>query len=431
MSRCIYNGKRLIPCPLITLNKTFNRLDDGTLLGSTWEGTINGKIVTHMGSPNKNKVFWTLGGFPPDDTVTTDEKLGVIFRKQEAIRELFSEDGYLLEFQSLDGSAPMKCNPRITGITFAEGPWFNVCDYTITFEADTIYINGTVLGEDSNRFQVKSAGETWQIETNEDAVEYEGARTYRLTHDVNAQGKRIFNPDGSVGSGAWERAKEYVVSKLGYDTLMLSGSNVKDLPSYYNAYNHVRSENIDEAGGSYSVTETWFLASGTATEDFNISCSSSSDTSLLSVTIDGTITGLELRDSNMGLVSSKYSGALLKFNSISGVIYSRAQNYAGRNLNIIPLQSTVGKSPNAGSITYSYQYNDRPSNLLPNSLSEIFTVQDSFDNDIIAIIPVPGRARGPVLQDIGTKTERTRSVNVEIVLPIPTGSLTQRYEASP
>jgi hypothetical protein len=212
---------------------------------------------------------------------------------------------------------------------------------------------------------------------------------------------------------------------------MLSGSNVKDLPSYYNAYNHVRSENIDEAGGSYSVTETWFLASGTATEDFSISCNSSSDTSLLSVTIDGTITGLELRNSNIGLISSKYSGALLKFNSISGVIYSRAQNYAGRNLNVIPLQSTIGKSPNAGSITYSYQYNDRPSNLLPDSLSEIFTVQDSFDNDIIAIIPVPGRIRGPVLQDIGTKTERTRSVNVEIVLPIPTGNLAQRYAATP
>lgn len=431
MSKCIYNGKRLIPCPFITLNKTFERQDDGTLIGTTWQGTIRGKIISYMGSPDKSGNFWALGGFPPDDTVTQDEKLGAIFRKQEAIRELFSEDGYLLEFQSLDGSAPMKCNPRITGITFDEGNWVNTCDYSITFDADIIYLNGGVLGEDANTYFIKSAGETWQIETNEDQVEDIGLRTYRLTHEVQAQGKRIFNGDGSVSMPAWNRAKEYVIARLGFDQLIISGSSIKDLPDYYNAYNHVRSESIDENAGNYSVTETWLLSSGTATEDFSISCNSSLDSSLTSVTIDGTIVGLESRDSNMRMVSSKYSGALLKFESVSGIIYSRARNYSGKNLNYRPLQSTISKSPNAGSLTYSYQYDDRPANLLSNSLSEIFTVQDSFDNDIIAIIPVPGRSRGPVLQDIETKTERTRSISVEIVMPIPSGGLSERYNANP
>jgi hypothetical protein len=431
MSKCIYNGKRLIPCPFITLNKTFERLDDGTLIGTMWQGTIRGKILSHMGSPNRNGSFWIFGGFPPDDVVDVEEKLGAIFRKQEAIRSLFSEDGYLLEFQSLDGSAPMKCNPRITGITFEEGDWFTVCNYSITFDADIIYVNGGILGEDLNTYFIKSGGETWQIETNEDQVEDIGLRTYRLTHEVQAQGKRIFNPDGTISMPAWHRAKEYVVARLGFDPLILSGSSVKDLPDYYNGYNHVRSESIDENGGSYSVTETWLLSSGTAIEDFSISCSETLESSLTLVTIDGTITGLESRNSNMGLTISKYSGALLKFDSVSGTIYSRACNYSGKNLNYKPLQSTFTRSPNAGSLTYSYQYDDRPSNLIGNSLSEVFSVQDSFDNDVIAIIPVPGRAKGPILQDIGTKTERIRNVNVEIVMPIPSGNLAERYSSTP
>ena len=440
MSKCLYDGKRLIPCPFVTLNKTFDRLNDGTLIGTTWQGTIRGTIVSYMGSPDKNKNFWDLGGFPPDDVVSVDERLGAIFRKQEAIRELFSEDGHLLEFQSLDGSAPMKCNPKITGITFDEGPWFNTCGYSITFETDIIYVNGAALGEDNDlyRYFIKTAGESWQLETNEDQLNAPGLPTYRLTHEVSAEGKRVFNPDGSVSSGAWEMAKQYVMSRIGFDRGAISGSAIPYLrgsddllPSYYGGYNHVRSENVDKNGGSYSVTESWILSSGTAIEDFNISLSNTSDSSLTSVTIDGTITGFEIKNNNMGLIQSKYSGASLMFSSVSGAIYQRARNYSGKNLNVIPLQSSTTKSPIAGLITYSYQYNDRPANLIAGSLSEIFTVQDSFDNDVIAIIPVPGRIRGPVLQDIGTKTERTRTVSVEIVMPTPSGNLLQRYSNSP
>lgn len=249
----------------------------------------------------------------------------------------------------------------------------------------------------------------------------------------------MFNPDGSVSSGAWEMAKQYVSSRLGFDRGAISGSAIPYLrgsdnllSQSYGGYNHVRSENIDKNGGSYSVTESWILSSGTAIEDFNISSSSSSDSNLVSVTIDGSITGFEIKNpSSMLLTQSKYSGASIMFSSVSGAVYQRARNYSGKNLNVIPLQSTVSKSPIAGLITYSYQYNDRPANLIAGSLSEIFTVQDSFGNDVIAIIPVPGRVRGPVLQDIGTTTETTRTVSVEIVMPTPSGDLKQRYANSP
>ena len=431
MSRCMYNGARLIPCPFISLSKNFIRTGDGTPIGVLWEGTITGKIVTHMGSPDHNGDFWTAGGYPANETVSDTAKLGAIFRKQEAIRKLFAEDGHLLEFQSADGTAPMKCNPRITGITFTDGQWYNTCDYTITFETDMIYVNGSSLGEDSFPDYIKDSKESWQFDTNEDITQDESTRTYRVTHEVSAEGKRIFKPDGTIEKTAYTRAREYVEKKLGFDDTILSNSNLNDMPSGLNRYNYVRSESIDESVGSYSVTETWILATEAATESFNISEQYSIDTGLYTVSIDGQIDGLETRDDEMDIVKSKYENALAKYNSIVNNIYTRAVSYTGRALHTTPVSTNVTISPNQGSISYSREYNTRQSNIVTGSLSESFTVQDSLGNDVIAIIPIPGRAKGPILQNIFTKTEKSRTVTAEIVMPIPSGTLIQRYNSSP
>lgn len=427
----MYNGKRLIPCPLVTLSKNYQRTDDGQLIGTSWTGTINGTIVTHKGSPNSSGTFWTLGGYPADETVGDTSKLGIIFRKQEAIRELFSEDGHMLEFQSADATPPMKCNPRITGITFEEGPWYNTCSYSISWEADVIYVNGTVYGEDSFSFYIDSASEEWQLETNEDQVEDIGLRTYRLSHTLRAKGKRIFNDDGSVSMEAWERAREWVLPRLGLDTNYLASSGVRDLPDYYQGYNHVRSETIGEVGGDYSVTENWLIASGGALEEFDISTRTSSETSLSTVTIDGRITGLETRNADMELTTSKYANALNRFTVVQPLIITRAENYSQKSLNILPINSTIGRNPNNGTISYSYEYNDRPSNLISGALSETITIQNSYNADVIAVIPIPFRARGPILQNIGTKKERSRTLTIEAVMPIPSGSITERLNAMP
>lgn len=431
MSRCIYNGQRLIPCPFVTITKTFERSEDTTKLGTLWQGTINGTIVTHKGSPDSSGNFWTLGGYPADEAVGDLSKLGVIFRKQEAIRELFSEDGHMLEFQSADATPPMKCNPRITNITFQEGPWYNTCIYNISFEADIIYVNGTVLGEDNYDYFINSASEEWQLETNEDQVEDIGLRTYRLTHNIRVQGKKIYNDDGTISMEAWERGRDWALPRLGMNTAFINSSGVRDMPSYYGGYNHVRNETIGIMDGTYSVTENWILASGGAIEEFDISTRTSVENSLTSVTIDGRITGLETRDADMQLITSKYANASSKFSAISPSIITRASSYSGKNLNVIPLNTTIGRNPNNGTISYSYEYNDRPSNLISGALTESITIQDSKGIDVIAIIPIPFRAQGPILQDIGTKREKTRTLTVEAVMPVPSGTILQRYNAQP
>lgn len=426
MSKVSYNGARIIPSPRVSLTKSYQTTGDGQKIGSLWQITITGKVLAYMGSPTAGNGLgadvgdlWEFSGYPSGETFSDSQRLGAIIRKQQQIRGLFSEDGHMFEVQGDDGLTTLRANIRINSISFPEqGPvqWFNDFDFTVDAEADIIYMNGTLLGEDDFTSYISSANETWQLETVEEAEGINLPRTYRLSHTVSATGKRFYDDTGTLIKQAFEQARDWVIPKLGLDSYYLSSSGVKDLPDYYQGFNHVRSENIDELGGEYSVTETWLLASGTATEDFTITTTTSLQDGLTNVSINGTINGLELRNSNMELTSSKYDNASTKFNSVSGVLLSRAQTYSGKTLNIEPLSSSIGKNPITGVITYTYDYNDRPSNFISSARSESIEIIDDFGGSIIAAISVPYRSYGPVLQDMGTKKESTRTLNLEIVL---------------
>lgn len=431
MTTFSYNGNKIIPAPRLSLTKVILRTSDGQKLGAYWEGSIVGELVAFAGSPDSDGIFWTLSGYPPNENVISNGRLGSLLRKQEALRQLFSVDGKSLEVQSADGSAPMKMNPRITGISFPDGQWFNTTPYTINFVTDFIYINGVPDGEDDDEL-VSDASESWSVETDESILEGPGLRTYRLTHSVSATGRRVFNENGDLLSGIqpYQWAKRYVTNRLGIDyTVPFSGNMY--IPDYFSGYNHARNENLDELAGSYSVSESWILASGTAVEEFSVSSRTSAVDGLLSVTIDGNITGFEQRSSNLNLVSTKYSNAETKFSQISGSIFTRAQTYINTDLNIIPLSTTIGRNPIVGTISYNYEFDNRTSNIITGALSESISIQDRNNEDIIATIPIPGRQAGPILQNINTKQEKTRSLSIELVMPLPSGSISNRLLQKP
>lgn len=424
MAKVIYDGKRIIPIRLVTIDKTYQTSEDGTRVGSVFSLTIQGTIFAFKGSPDEDGVFYTGGGFyEPDGRgsptydagIADDARFRAIIRKQEALRGLFANEGRTLEFQSFDGSQPMKCNPRITNIVFQDGQWYDTCDYTVSCECDVLSVNGVLLGEDNFAEYIASANETWNIETLEEPENENIPRTYRLTHTVSAKGKRFYDETGALEQAAWKWARQWVEPRLGFDSSYITSSGIRDLPSYYGGFNHVRSENIDENGGNYSITETWLLASGKALEDFTINVRSNASDGLASVSIDGTIRGLEERSADMALSTSKYTNAATKYAVASGLSLTRAQAYSGYTLNVVPLSNSISKNPAAGTINYTFEYDNRPSNLITGSKSETISIVDSFDVDVFAAIPVLGRAAGPVLQDIATHREATRSINIEAV----------------
>jgi hypothetical protein len=413
MGRILYDSKRIIPAPTASISKQYQKTGGGRILSPIYTITLQGTIVAYKGSPASDGTFWTLGGYPADENISLDARLKAILMKQDAIRELFSVEGLQLEIQSDDGSAPTKCNPRVISIDFPEGLWYQTCPYTITLEADRLYPQDEDTDSLGTDFFISDASETWSLETDESSAEsYESPRSYRLTHSISAQGKRSYNSIGGLDNSPSDNAKAYVLGKLGLNNSYITSSGVLNLASYYGGYNFARSENTDVEGGSHSVTESWVISSGLAFESFEVSTTYGIGDGLRRVSINGSIAGLEQRDSNLNLVTPKYVNAQAKFSGVSPNIFSRAQLYSGYSLNIVPTTETIGRNPIGGTISYAYEYDNRPSQAITNSLAESITVTDNGTSEEFAAIPVLGRSQGPVLQPLGTSQARTRTLSI-------------------
>jgi len=414
----MYDEKRIIPAPFVSITKTYQKSGNRDIIGKTYSLSVIGTIVAHMGSPDSGGTFWEAAGYPDDEDIDNDARLAAVLRKQEALRDLFSTDGLWFEIQSADGSAPMKCRPSVVSIDFADGLWYQRCEYTISLECDELYPEQ----EDVFPQYLESATEEWGIDTNEEPQALGASVTYGLSHSVSAVGKSYYSEADGTKNEGWEQAQAFVLSRLGFDSVMALSSGVNNLPSYYNGWNHRRSEQIDKEGGSFSVTENWLLASGVATEDFTISSTNELESPYNNVSIQGNVTGFELRDSDMGITTTKWDNAQTKFTEASGLAFLRAQTYGGVTLNVAPLSMTVGRNPLQGTIDYTFEYDTRPLNLVDGALSETISISDNIGGELFASVFVLGRARGPVLQDLGTKTSNTRDLSIEIVVPPPSYS---------
>lgn len=419
MGRVSYDSKRIIPAPFVGITKEYKFTDDGTKIGATFALNVVGKIVAYKGSPTSSGTFWTVGGYPGDETLTDSQHLASILRKFEALRDLFSVDGRSFEIQSDDGSPPMKCNPRVKRLVLPDQLNYNVSDYTIELEADVMYGGPLIApsGEDQFANLIDGAKETWQLEFDERPENPYLTNTFRISHAVEAKGKRFFDENGDLVREAWENGKLWVQSRLGLDQSKIQSSGVMNLPSFYAGRNHVRTEVTDELAGEYSVNENWILSSGTALEDFTVTVKNNNQVGTTAVSIDGIVTGLETRNvDTYSLTESKYTAASGKFAYVETQLVTRAQAYSGKTLNIRPLNYTVGRNPNTGVITYAAEYDNRKSNCLPGSMFENITITDNLPTDIYASIGIIGRDEGPILQSIGTISETSRVLNIEVVM---------------
>lgn len=429
-----YNGERIIPAPFASISREAIARDDGILLGHTYSITLKGKLVAYKGSPNSSGTFWNQSGYPPDETsliTETDSRLGAILRKQGALRALFSVEGQSLEIQSADGSAPMKCNPRVKSIQFSEGNWFDVCDYQITLEADTIIGIGDPA--EPNGFVTK-VNEDWNIE-----ILDEKFFTYRLTHALSATGKVVYDENGDLlnGKQAWENAQDYVLNNdindagfgLGIATARMQAPGVLDDNSLQ-AFNYIRSNSINETSGVFSVTETWVCydpgAGPPSLNDFTVNLRYSSQDNKTTASIEGTISGFEVRDNQTrALISTRWTNALSMWTSVvSPNLFSVAQTSTGVTINPVSLSNQLGMNPTTGVITYHWEYDNRPLPAVAGAITEHVTVNDNHAANVFAQIPVLGRALGPVLQDIGTVTSKKRSIQIEVQMPPSTMTFT-------
>src|SRR5690606_38160886 len=115
-----------------------------------------------------------------------------------------------------------------------------------------------------------------------------------------------------------------------------------------------------------------------------------------------------------------YENAVSYYNALisSSRIYYRGNAISGLTLNNSnpPLNSIVTHNPLLGQISYSYEYDDRPTNCVNGALSETLTIIDNNPTDIFASLMILGRQAGPLLQPMNTFSSATREISVEVVM---------------
>lgn len=88
-------------------------------------------------------------------------------------------------------------------------------------------------------------------------------------------------------------------------------------------------------------------------------------------------------------------------------------------LNIIPISTSEAHNVKKGTLSYTYQFNNKP-NFITGVISSNITVDTTFPNDVFAEAFVLGRSLGPVLQDLGTITTAKKNINIEVNVIPPT-----------
>jgi hypothetical protein len=87
-------------------------------------------------------------------------------------------------------------------------------------------------------------------------------------------------------------------------------------------------------------------------------------------------------------------------------------------LNIIPISTNEGHDPRKGTISYSYEFNDK-FRFISGVLAENITINQTGPVDVINEAFVLGRRLGPVLQSLGTKTSAKKDLTFEVIVVPP------------
>jgi len=415
MARVIYDGNLIAPSSFISVNKTYNN-QGGRVVGSKYNIVLTCRVFAGQGSPLTTG-WWTAGGTPtpessiPGFNATDDAKFKSICKKLEIINELFKvgNEGKVLEWQDGTTGVPTKCNPRIVSVDIPDSSsfhrWVDVADYTITFEADDLLRSGAKesfdIDGDAMEY-VENMTESFSLEEQKEG----DVTSYVLTRSVQATGRRHYISDGSIPKEAWERAKDACLLRLS-NISRHSDFNIASL-SLLTGYEDTRSETIDEASGSYSIIETRIFASQNFVQTVLINTSTGAGN--ISVTASGSVRGLgDTVAARLAAAKAGYSVTAIK---------ALADAHSGvTGLNADPLTSNVGTSVYGGTLTFNLEFNDRPTHLIPGSLSENITIDQTSLGTKIASIFVLGRAAGPVLQDLGTRDQTVRTLKIDATMP--------------
>jgi hypothetical protein len=422
-----FGGSALVPAPKVSIGKEYTEGEDGGVLCSTFNITLNGVISAPVSDETGN--------------------LGTILSTQKSIRSAFAQSLSTADAtgagETLDVNGQVYNGCHVKSLDFDGGGPTEVSLVQLGFY--TIVLSCTA-GDGVFDYNITSASENWEVEYAEDIKHAVMSATalsavkiaYRVSHTVSATGKPKYKSDNDLADDglAWQQARLYVLNRLELqdvnDSDMTTGgadtAGTLDVPSGLKSRNHVRSQSADEKGGTFSVTETFILydISDDVTQDVEANLSQTpAEHGRTTVSINGTITGLRSLLIN---VDDAYDKAISHFITLfsddndtqNERLKDQAKNLSGASvtLNAIPLSRVISKNPAAGTVTYSAEFDDRPEVTMTDAISESATVNDTHAGYQFGATPAIGRGiKGPVLQWLGAGSESKRTLTLEVVWP--------------
>lgn len=306
-----------------------------------------------------------------------------------------------------------------------ESAGVQVLEYSFTFEAyddDSTTSNGGLIDDVDPTYLLSTVSENWEVSPTDQVKGYgTPAKMFSVTHTLSAVGLRKFGTgtgDSAYTSGSWNEAKSWCESRV-IDT---PASITKDLvgntmPSFdpdlgftlSSFCNHARTVSSDIGEGSYGITDTWIASSDAATYtiDLELSEEISQEAPVNTKTLTATITGLDSGSATTSTIN-KYANAVTGLGTISA-----STLVGGSYTNEVSRSESHNET--TGVITLSTVYNDLVTKMA-GAISEELTVSYSGQDDVFAVIGVIQNAAGPIIQDMGTKTERKESVSYDVVM---------------
>ena len=421
---------------------------DGTILDTSYTVSVTGQVV--------------LTG-----AITTDGlRQQALMTKQKVLLDSIDTDfpHGILTITGYNGTNIAFSDATLTTVTTPEvddatgGMFFG--DYSFEFIARRTGKIGSALylGDVSEAWDVQENGEKYLENTN--LITDDPGKTYTITHSLSATGAQKRNGK-TFDKSAWQQAKAWCLSRsvdspVGaiskdaadktarftdfYPTGMgETSTEVMDLVTNFSYYNKSRIATVDVHGGSYTLTELWYVSKQSATHDVEISYDVDVE-GLVTVGISGTIQGLDSEnfgettdnkltnaesvlgtclDQSWALADSAYDTLKATGNSGEGEPASEPCPGVVTTLSKKEQSRSISKNKITGSITYSVSYNDKKESdeaKAAGATEESISISDNNEdhsNNIVAIIAIIGKADGPILQNMGTTNERKRSVSVE------------------
>lgn len=458
-------SKTLRPAPFISISTSPLR-NKNAYFGNRYNITLNGTIVAVDTSVRLDSPM-----APVDGENSSEAALRDIISVQKDLVDFFDIDPSdqatsiaRLEITPGGNNPAISFNVRFESINFEEGSYVALCRYTITLTSEK---ESTDSPDTQPEDLLEDFNESWSFEVDNNYAYADtggnsrlSSRSFVATRTITATGRNSptrtlkqsttdaltdDTPDSApYDKPAWMQAMGFIENYANPEATLYA-SKITSLLQYnrsklgtfldssYSPYNHSRTSSIDKGAGTVTVTDSWLLAksSDKALENYTSSVATSRDNPYVKVSIQGSIKGLAPKEftdnqfaANTTDPNSPFSKAREHYNSISNngnfgvgcAIFKRADNIVAQSLNSQPLSVSLGTNEITGEITYSLEFDNRPSNYFTNVLFENISVNDTYPGDVFATIPVLGRPTGPILQFTFGRTEYRRDISIEIVI---------------